>query len=788
MRLLFFFLFISLSTKTIAQDSLAQKMLWYSKAKPTSKLFVHFDKNIYSNNENVWLTAYLLKDEANVTRKADVMVVALIRDVDSTLILEDKYLMNRGLAFGNIRLPDSLLTGAYHFIAYTNQIRNGKPTAIFVQQVTIKTNIDPSFRVNMRINNPGKIKDSVHSVLITVTSPEGRFLPKSTAINYRYGKERRSSHTDLSGQLLFTLPKQDGLVDPNIYVKLKYQRDSTFISMALPQAKSKASVKFYPEGGNLVEGLYSTIAWEVKDQQRMPIALKAFLYKNQQPIDTIESSAYGIGKFKLKPETDANYTVKLLHDGLVDSIYHLPKPVKFGLSLTMQEAAVKDTLKLNLKTNISHQLNIRIHNFKETFLYAFFDMETNTRMVKIPLTDVPKGLATITITDSLNRPLAERLFFAHYSQDPKLTLELDSQTYDQRSKVSLKLKLSNDSALALVSIAVVQDNRIETKKMTDIESYTYLRSELSDLPIQIKGLAYQDKNYLEQILLVKGWRRYTWQDLQTVQAIDTIAKTDSLRITGMVSLKTKKIIKEPIWLAMFDSSKMMLFDTDKSGYFSLNREDLFVEPGKRLYVFVNGAEKQKYKIEITDEYRLLGMALGKTIDNEQPILQSTLVNNAELVLKSNEKSIRLKEVLIKLPEHRFAFGANACGDYVCQYNILNCPNHSFGTAPIKGKTYQSNGKSVVYEGCGESSLEGFSPVSPIHRAKEYYVNDYKDPQEPAFFSTIYWNYATLINEGKQKDINFFTSDITGKFRVIVQGVVGNEVLYADRYFEVKPKK
>jgi hypothetical protein len=86
---------------------------------------------------------------------------------------------------------------------------------------------------------------------------------------------------------------------------------------------------------------------------------------------------------------------------------------------------------------------------------------------------------------------------------------------------------------------VVQNNRLETNKINDIESYTYLKNELNALPLQLNGIPYKDNSYVEQILLVKGWRRYTWQDLQIAKQLDTIYRSDSLKITGIV-LKTKK--------------------------------------------------------------------------------------------------------------------------------------------------------------------------------------------------------------------------------------------------------
>jgi len=490
---------------TFAQNSVEQKMAWYALAKPTSNLFVHFDKNVYSNNETSYFTGYLIKEAKTAAIKHKVLSVALIRDLDSTLLFEDKFLIENGLSFGSLTLPDSITTGNYRFLAYTDKLINGVPEAIFVQNITIKSSIDPAFKANIKLAEAVNVESKSYKVLIAATTKDDRFLPKPLKVSYTYGNIRKNTFTDASGQSLITLTPQANLADPNIYVKLKSEKDSSFINLALPQIKNKAVVKFYPEGGNLVAGLTSNIGWEVKDQQQMPLALKAFLYKNQKVIDTIETSSYGIGKFSLTPENGADYTVKLIHSSLIDTLYHLPKSVEKGLTLSMQNAIAKDTVRLNLKSKGFKKFTILVHNFRTCFLTTPFDMDRENIIIKIPLADVPKGLATITIVDSLNRPLVERMFFAHYDNLEKISITTDQETYKQREKVNLKLNLKVDKN-ALVSIACVQNNRLEIKKMSDIESYTYINNELSQLPINSKGNSYKDLNYLEPILLVKSWR------------------------------------------------------------------------------------------------------------------------------------------------------------------------------------------------------------------------------------------------------------------------------------------
>jgi hypothetical protein len=797
MRFILFLFLLCLGIRPVfAQDSIAEKMNWLAKAKSTSNFFVHFDKNVYTNNEIAYFTGYLIKEGATKVSNHQLMSVCLIRDLDSTIIIQDKFVMGKGLSFGSITLPDSILTGNYHFIAYTDQLINGLPSAIFNQSITIKTNIDPAFKASLKVLDDAKEINKNHQVLLAVTTKDNRFLPNPIQINYKYGKLSKKTKTDPSGQLLISLPQQSNLTDPNLYVKLKNDKDSSYLNLTLPLKQNKASVKFYPEGGNMVLGISSTIGWEVKDQQKMPVAVKAFLYENKEVIDTVETSSYGIGKFLLLPKRESTYSIKLIHSGLADSIYNLPMAIEKGFVLNLKSAVVKDTLSLSIKSTGTKNINLLLHNFQKIFSSIPFDMETNRRMIKIPLDEVPKGLMTLTVLDSLNRPLAERMFFAHYDNKEKIITSTEKQTYNQREKVNLKLRLNLDT-VSLVSIACIQDNRLETKKINDIESYTYLTSELNALPVVLKGTPYKDVNYLEQVLLVKGWRKYTWQDLQTITANDTIAKKDSLQMLGLIT-KSKKQLVKPVAIGAFGDNKIRLINTSDKGIFNFNVDELILEQGKKSFLFINDKNKFDYKIQINDQFLKMDEKLSKSLVFEYPALPSTIVNNAELVLKGNEKAIRLKEVVIKSKRdngigYLGASGSNACGDYVCRYNILNCRNHpgdADNTQPVAGRRYITNGIATIYQECraGLGVDENFLKFNGIHQPKEFYISDYKDPQEPAFFSTIYWNYGMVLSNKKEAELSFYTSDITGKFKIIVQGVTNRGVVYSENFFEVKGKQ
>ncbi len=780
-------------TSVFAQDRIAEKMAWYGKSNSTGNLFVHFDKNIYSNNEIVYFSGYLLKLDSSAASRHHVLSVALIRDADSTVVLQNKFLMKDGLAFGNLVLPDKILTGNYHFITYTDLTLNDLPELLFKQPIMIKTAREPSFIASMKFLNEDKANDSQKKILINVNSIEGRFLTKPITISYRYGNLSATKIADRSGQLLLTLPTQDDLMNPNISVKVKYENDSSFINLAIPTTKNKAIVKFYPEGGNMVAGLASTIAWEVVDQQKLPLLLKAFLFKNNKIVDTIETNTYGIGKFRLVPEANSNYTVKLIHSALKDSTYLIPKATNSGITIHVSEAVVNDTLKFVLRSNSPQQLILRVHNFQTCFISVPFNMELARQSFKIPLADIPKGLVTITISDNQDRPLAERMFFAHYSPQKQFDISSDKTVYSQREKITVKVKLKMPKENAIVSIACVQNSRLSPSNLQDISSFTYLTNELSQLPVQLNGNPLSDLSYMEQVLLVKGWRRYNWQDLLNAPEKTIPFKTDSLTFDGKLTHEEKKV--EIKTIITFGSPRFLLIPVDSTGNFHINLSQLIEKPGTRLWLLLNNDDrlkvKDKYLIKVNDPYQVMNAKLAKRFNPEIPIIPSTIQNNKELVLKNNERSIRLKEVVIGAKKD--GLNVNECGDYICPFNIINCINHVgyyANTLPVLGREYiKYSGRpdKVKYSGCYIADESIFFQVKPIYLNKEFYLGDFQDPLEPAYFSTIYWSYAHILNGQTETEISFYSSDITGRFRVVLQGISNQDVVYGEHFFEVTSK-
>ncbi|SKA13014.1 hypothetical protein [Sediminibacterium ginsengisoli] len=788
-----------------------QKMRWYGAA-DKGLLFVHFDKNVYTNNEQAWFTGYLLHPPVHVDSNY-IMAVALIRNEDSVVVAEEKYLMADGLSFGNMFLPDSLQPGFYSFVAYTNLVEAGQPRAMFVQPVTIKSVVTPSFLASLKLA-PETSADSA-TVLLKADSKDIFNLISNAEVTYSVGTGKQKisgkTRTDPYGAASITVPVKHLTSSASLLkVQVNHKNEKKQLQIRLPLPDNKLRVGIYPESGHLVAGLSNRVAWEVKTAEGTPLSTLALLYRNAVAVDTVQTNGEGLGTFSLFAEAGNSYSIRVLRKDQPDTLYPLPNPVTGVPLLHIADAVAGDTLRISISAKQPGTWHCMIHNYSE--LYAGFDVtldNASARGFRMPLTDIPRGLLTVTLLDASGKPVSERMAFAHYDQKDKISIVTDSAAYHTRQKVTVKLKLNaadTGRSGGMLSVACVQDNRLDVRNTTDIESYSYLNHQLADLPFRKDpiGPGEDNKDYLNNILLVKGWRRYNWQGLEKVSAADTLlANIASLQLKGNVT-RFEKEAGKPLSLSFITDSAMQLIITAADGSFHIRKEDLVITPGKKLMFFVNEKNKNNYAIQVTDPYARINRNLLAWLPDEQNDQRYLLASHTDsMTLKAGEKAATLATVTVSANKNDGSLyatsalqGRNACGDYVCSYGILNCMNHSYGTLPVEGKTYRTpNGmgmnNTTVYKGCIETKEENkfMLFVKGVYTAKEFYVADYTkiDPSEQMFLSTLYWNYATVVNSAGETELSFYTSDITGRFRIVAQGITSNGVTHAEASFTVKQR-
>lgn len=423
------------------------------------------------------------------------------------------------------------------------------------------------------------------------------------------------------------------------------------------------------------------------------------------------------------------------------------------------------------------------------------------KLFSIPLNLLQKGISTITIIDNEGRPLAEQLFFAHYNNQLTASIKTEKAVYGKQDSVKVKLKL-NDSAgkpiSGILSVAVVQGNRL-TSSFQSIDSYFYLNQLLGNLPQDPSGSGFHNKDYLEHILLTKGWRRYTWQDVISSTVKDTIQLYAGMPIKGSVTSNNKPL-KAPVSIVALGGSNLGLITTQKDGSFILDESQLLTESDKKILFKISG--NNNYKIHINDPYVTLNQKLAQQLEVNNTDAISNNLNSADQELKGLQKNIILQAVEIKANRGSSSIrgfkgepGTNSCGDYVDEYDYLNYEYSENRYKPIVGKLYKKRtdlrgGRvwfkvdPVYYFSCINEDNSRNLIISGIYNGKEYY-GKMTDGSGLQYQSTLYWQSGLVTTDTGEAEFVFKTGDIADTFKIVVQGITNNGVVAGINTFTIK---
>jgi hypothetical protein len=807
--LIFFRLFVPFSLCAQQPElisSIIDKIELYEYSQSNSKIFTHFDKTIYTNNEDVWFTTYLLQTRLK-NDKYNTVSAALINDNNHKVCLEKMFVMTEGLSFGHFTIPDTLFPGSYHILTFTNVLnKNGLPEDVFSQSITIKSSKAKSYSASIALTDSSA---SANNTDLKAVVSVAYNVEKHPVANVEYTIAGISTKTKVNkdGKLIIDIPRRAVVDMDYLKVVIKENDEASLLTLKLPAKEDTPMVKFYPEGGNLVEGLVNLVGFEVQTPAGYPLKISGVIYKNNKAVDTIQTSSYGVGKFEIAPEKNSRYVFKIIdRPGKLDTTYRLPQAIANLPVIHIKSPLAEDTLSLQLKTAYPQKVILFVHNYSNVIAMQQLALKAPATNVKIILSGAPKGLATVTVLDTLGRPLTERLFFAHYLQKDVIDIKTDKTTYLPRQKVNVELSLENLNSMPVngaVSVACVQDNRVQSVNQKDIISYVYLQHNLQEAPLDPLKLGFLNKEYTEDILLVRGWRRYTWQNMLHTTPNDTARNTPVVSFIGRIK-KFSKVPNSPAVLTVIDPAKQLhIVNAGVNGEFYIPMDMMKLPADEKLKLMVAGDHPELYEINFNNPYTSINQKLANNVEiinyNKLPAVNTNLQSLAGL-----EDVHVLKEVIIKgdrndlfyAPDHSHERGY--CGDYVCRNNILNCRNHwsAYDNIPPQlGQTYATNDDNQIkYTGCiiftkDTTTVKYKLAINGINMPKEYYQLSNQEIQnaEPEFLSTVYWNYNVKLNSKKATELSFYTGDITGPFRIIVQGVSENEMLFKELYFNVVKK-
>jgi hypothetical protein len=496
-----------------------------------------------------------------------------------------------------------------------------------------------------------------------------------------------------------------------------------------PALNAKPDVQFLPEGGNMVTGINTKIAFKATAPNGMGIDIKGVITDNDnQPVASFASAHLGIGCFTFTPVDGKTYTAKITYPNGLQDVVPLPKAEADGIALSVNNDSLPEA-KVSIRANPAFFYRNKGKDYTLLIssggLITSVDCPLDSPVIKLNILKrkLRTGIATITLFSPANEPLCERLFFVQNYDRLDLGVSSDKSVYASRKRVNITLHALNrkdEAAQGHFSVAIVNENLVPDSggKAGNILTYLLLTSDLKGYVEQpdyyfADTSATANKN-LDLLMLTQGYRRFEWkQVLDTAKHAVAYQPETSLTIAGRVdNLANKPIAGGAINLIPAKGGGLLSAITDSKGLFSFPNL-FFTDTARFVLNAVNDRGKKYTKITYFNDAKnapaILPSPLAGSLKMNDSTLSAYALNDKkelkEVSTYINRKPIMLKQVNIhaKKPDNQYrteslAGAGNA--DQVMHADEIEQIQGSLITSlngRLHGVSFVQSGKNPVYK-------------------------------------------------------------------------------------------
>ena len=620
--------------------------------------------------------------------------------------------------------------------------------------------------------------------------------------------------------------------------KIRVVKSIAYKGTNTPQEKDQpvARFSFFPEGGYLIDGIPTKVAFKALDEKGMPAKVKGVLLENGKDIAKLESVHDGMGFVFMLPRKGASYKA-VLSDGRE---FPFAEVVSSGLSVHLRKQTDEYLEFLLSQPKGAAAQAIKLEGKMRGGLCCAATGTLSEKLkIRIPLKEFPmQGIAEFTLYNTDGQPMAERLVYIHPERKLHIELNTDSARYFTRGKGKLNVKVTDETGnpvqahLGLSIFDRAYQNELNPENML---SYCYLSTEIKG---NIHNPAYYfDSNNkdrqaaLDLLLLTQGWRRYVWEKADTAMLADCFL-SDEIRGKQIIGKKKQKELANGGQLIQVSgpSTKSQFIIVDSLGRFTVSTDQMIALRGGYVYLKPM-LDKDEYKPSIVAEESFYKAdSLRKSCQSFFACMNSSLVVS-DLALDypviSQDSSILLSEITVTGKKGRifrdkmmgrldslaqisigvsWVCGCKSdCGTFLNDYkgyshHPIGCPGAppKKRVPPVIGETYalikyEPVGKKggwndgwiitamdhVTYQG-EEFTEEELLRMNNLWRVKGYYgTREFYQPDEldvqsplPDARNVLLWKPDIITDEKGEAEVEFFCSDINTNFMGVIEGTDG----------------
>ncbi len=285
---------------------------------------------------------------------------------------------------------------------------------------------------------------------------------------------------------------------------------------SLERITSRHRFDLFPEGGDLVAGVPSAVAFKATYGNGFPEEVSGRVLEDGVEIARFESLHDGMGRFEVMPQEGKTYAVELA-DG---RRFPFPEIRRDALTLrVVRNNAAGIDIRVSAPDSAARAFSIlaKLHGIPCGGAQGTVAGRT---LVRLPGEVFPsQGIVELTLSDGDGRPVAERLVFVNPERRLTVTATPDKERYALRDTGKVRLQVTDaagNPVRAELAVSIFDKAYLYLPGHENILSHAFLSE-------QIRGDVFNPTYYFDEknndrlraldlLLMTQGWRRYVWKD------------------------------------------------------------------------------------------------------------------------------------------------------------------------------------------------------------------------------------------------------------------------------------
>ncbi|MDP4278042.1 MAG: Plug domain-containing protein, partial [Bacteroidota bacterium] len=286
-------------------------------------------------------------------------------------------------------------------------------------------------------------------------------------------------------------------------------------------------VRFYPEGGSLLENQTSEVVFTANEADGRPCTVRGEVYKNTgEQVAVLKTLEPGIGRFSLPVGRGCSYfaLIRNGHDPVVQA--DLP-PVKAG-GYDLKVLDLIDSWYVTVQ-----QADVDKITGKFTVLVLLrgvpqyhFELTPDNDFLQLPKTLLKSGVHELVLMDAQNKVLSERLIFSNNKDQAIVNWSMKSDSSSvlpaTGQLLSLDLTVTDSDGVPLkaeFSVSAFREDSVAACPAASIASDFLLTSDLNQAPANPDRF-FNKQDAISQGLLDTWLMASTWPKFELQKAID----------------------------------------------------------------------------------------------------------------------------------------------------------------------------------------------------------------------------------------------------------------------------